>query len=197
MSILVRKIIKGIIEYIVALLVMTVVLVIAELFIFKDSASLSLEKALIIAAIISTILLVIIKWAMAYIPKAKYLKSGIGKIDSMRGEEFELYLAAYFELKGYDVATTPASNDYGADLICTKGDEKIVVQAKRYEGKVGTAAVQEVVAARDYYEADRCIVVTNSYFTRNAQDLAEANDVQLWDRDIVAEMSRFREVNVL
>ena len=68
----------------------------------------------------------------------------------------------------YKVELTPLSNDYGADLICTKNGQVLVVQAKRYEGKVGNAAIQQVVAAKDYYEADECMVVTNSYFTRNA-----------------------------
>ena len=36
----------------------------------------------------------------------------------------------------YKVEPTPLSNDYGADLICTKNGQVLVVQAKRYEGKV-------------------------------------------------------------
>ena len=101
----------------------------------------------------------------------------------MTGEEFEEYLKAQFERQGYKVRLTPRSNDYGADLVLTRNKEVTVVQAKRYQGNVGNKAVQEIVAAQAYYDADRAMVVTNSYFTNPARKLAEANDVELWDRD--------------
>ena len=83
---------------------------------------------------------------------------------------------------GYKVKTTPRTNDYGADLILTKDGDKIVVQAKRWNDPVGNSAVQEVVAAKAYYKANRAMVVTNSYFTSNARSLAHVNNVELWDR---------------
>jgi len=43
--------------------------------------------------------------------RKKYLKSNIQNIDSMTGIEFEEYLKAHFEKKGYKVESTPASND--------------------------------------------------------------------------------------
>jgi len=117
------------------------------------------------------------------IKKIKYLTSSLRKIDTMEGEEFEELLQAHFEKKGYRVSLTPLTGDYGADLILKKGGEKIIVQAKRYRQKVGNSAIQEIVAAKGYYEADKCMVITNSYFTQNAIDLAAANNVELWDRD--------------
>jgi len=116
------------------------------------------------------------------IKKAKYLKSPLSEIDKMFGEEFEEYLKYHFEKLGYKAKTTPRSNDYGADLILTKDGDKIVVQAKRWNDPVGNTAVQEVVAAKAYYKANRAMVVTNSYFTSNARNLAAVNNVELWDR---------------
>lgn len=117
-----------------------------------------------------------------HLKKKCYLNSSIARIDNMSGEDFEKYLKAGFERKGYKVELTPGSNDYGADLVLTRKGETTVVQAKRYEANVGNKAVQEVVAARAYYEAEKAMVVTNSYFTKQAVKLAEANDVELWDR---------------
>lgn len=57
------------------------------------------------------------------------------------------------------------------------------MQCKRYKGKVGISAVQEVLGAKGYYKADKAMVITNSYFTPNAIKLANANDVELWDRN--------------
>ncbi len=116
------------------------------------------------------------------IKKKKYLKSPLSEIDVMYGEEFEEYLKYHFEKLGYKAKTTPRSNDYGADLILTKDGDKIVVQAKRWNDPVGNTAVQEVVAAKAYYKANRAMVVTNSYFTSNARNLASVNNVELWDR---------------
>lgn len=112
----------------------------------------------------------------------KYRKYDLKQIDKLSGEEFERLLEAHFIDKGYKVSLTPKTNDYGADLLLRKGDEKIVVQAKRYKNKVGNSAIQEIVAAKAYYKANKAMVVTNSFFTQNAINLAKANNVELWDR---------------
>ena len=114
---------------------------------------------------------------------SKYLKYDFNRIDRMDGIEFEALLAEYFKLNGYHVVMTPASNDYGADLVLGKGGDVIIVQAKRYKNKVGNSAVQEIVAAMPYYKATKAMVVTNSYYTKNAKELAKANNVILWDRN--------------
>lgn len=141
---------------------------------------------LILAGIIAFI--IILKIIFRIIRKRRYLNSPLTLIDQMTGEEFEKYLAAQFENMGYEVELTPLSNDYGADLVCYKGEEILIVQAKRYNAVVGNAAIQEIVAAKGYYNATRCMVVTNSHFSANAIALADANDVELWDRDSISEI---------
>ena len=101
----------------------------------------------------------------------------------MSGEQFEEYLKYNFEQFGYKVSLTPKTGDYGADLICKKNGQILIIQAKRYKDKVRNSAIQEIVAAKAYYKADKCMVVTNSYFSEPAKELAKANDVELWDRD--------------
>ncbi|MCC8110315.1 MAG: restriction endonuclease [Ruminococcus sp.] len=104
-------------------------------------------------------------------------------IDHMTGEEFEALLAAQFRQKGFRAETTPKSKDYGADLVMRREKKKIVVQAKRYSGKVGIKAVQEIVAAREYYDADLAVVCTNSFFTSSAKNLTKKCHVVLIDRE--------------
>lgn len=108
-------------------------------------------------------------------------------IDTMPGEIFEMYLRRHFQSVGYRVDMTPVSGDYGADLVLDRGEERVVVQVKRYRGRVGPKAVQEVAAARAHYRASRAIVVTNSVYTENARTLAKENDVELWDRRTLIE----------
>ena len=64
---------------------------------------------------------------------------------------------------------------------------RTVVQAKRYSKAVGIKAVQEVVAAKGYYDCDECLVVSNRNYTKPAQELAHKNNVELWDRDMLIE----------
>ncbi len=118
-----------------------------------------------------------------YIKKQIYLHSPISRVDKMSGEQFEEFLKYNFEKFGYKVSLTPKSGDYGADLVCQKDGQTLIIQAKRYNDKVRNSAIQEIVAAKAYYNADKCMVVTNSYFTEPAKELALANDVELWDRD--------------
>lgn len=113
----------------------------------------------------------------------KYLKSRIYEIDQMQGIEFENLLKAHFEKLGYKVKLTPASNDFGADLVLYKDHQITVVQAKRYKDKVNNKAVQEVAGAIGKYKADKGMVVTNSFFTKNAIELARANNIELWNRN--------------
>lgn len=134
--------------------------------------------ALLLLVVIRVLINQIVKWQK----RNKYINSGISTVDNMKGNEFEKFLLAHFQKLGYKGKLTKESNDYGADILLKKDAETIVVQAKRYGSKVGIKAIQELVASLQYYKAFKGIVVTNSYFTSNAIDLAEANNVELWDR---------------
>ena len=117
------------------------------------------------------------------------LSSDITRIDLMEGYEFEEYLKCLFFYDDYNAELTPKSRDYGADLILTKGDETIVVQAKRYNKTVGSKCVSEVVGAKRHYNATEAWVVTNSYFSDQAETLAKDNDVRLIDREELIEIA--------
>jgi hypothetical protein len=102
--------------------------------------------------------------------------------DELSGTEFETYLARLLKQNGFEnIRGTAATGDQGADLLATKANRKIVIQAKRYQGAVGNKAVQEVVAAVKFYSADEGWVVTSGTFTASAKALAQANDVKLID----------------
>jgi hypothetical protein len=108
--------------------------------------------------------------------------SSINEVDCMLGSEFESFLGKLFTRMGFDVSVTQLSGDQGADLVIGKNGTLTVVQAKRYSGKVGNKAVQEVVAAKGFYEAKNAMVVTNNEFTPAAYSLAKKNTVELVDR---------------
>ena len=129
-----------------------------------------------------------------------YLESNIHKIDCMSGIEFEEFLKAHFEKLGYKVSTTPKTGDYGVDLICKKKRTcnnntlmaQMVVQAKRYKGNIGISAVQQIIGGMNYYGCSKGMVITNSYFTKNAWELAKKSNVILYDRNMLINIFKIK-----
>ena len=115
------------------------------------------------------------------------VRFGAERMDGMTGVQFEQMLAAVFTALGYGVSATPASGDYGADLVMTRGGRKIAVQAKRLSQSVGNKAVQEAAAGALHYGAHEAWVVTNSRFTRGAVKQAGSAGVVLVDRNRLVE----------
>ena len=111
----------------------------------------------------------------------------IDDIDLMDGVEFEKLIAKLFRKMGYDAEVTKTSGDQGIDVLATKNGFKYGIQAKCYSSQVGNSAIQEAVAGKAYYSLNKVIVVTNNFFTKSAIKLAEANNVILWDRNILKE----------
>lgn len=114
--------------------------------------------------------------------------NNISQVDRMTGEQFEMYCKELFEKQGYKVSTTKRSGDFGADLILEKNRNKIIVQVKRFKNNVGVSAIQEVVSALPVYRGQEAWVITNSYFTSSAIQLARANNVRLLNRDDLLRM---------
>ncbi|MBW7474820.1 restriction endonuclease [Paenibacillus oenotherae] len=116
--------------------------------------------------------------------------SRIDEIDRMTGVQFEQRLALYFQSCGYSVKDTAVTGDHGADLVIQKDGVRIAVQAKRYDRKnsVGNSAVQEAIAGKIMYDCTECYVITTSYFTKAATELATKAGVRLINRDELVRM---------
>jgi restriction system protein len=112
----------------------------------------------------------------------------LSHVDDLDGYEFEWLVADLYEKKGYSVNVTKLSGDYGVDIIAKKGNEVLAIQAKRYTDKVGVKAVQEALAGATYYKATNAVVVTNSFFTDPAKQLAERIGVKLINKKRLAIM---------
>lgn len=109
-------------------------------------------------------------------------KNTVVDFNTMTGIDFENYLSEILKQHEFNVSGTPVTGDQGADLIATKNNKIYVIQAKRYSGAVGNKAIQEVVAAKSFYNGDIAAVATNSTFTSAAKTLARKNKVILVDK---------------
>jgi len=114
------------------------------------------------------------------------------EIDKMTGFEFQVFLARFFDRCGCQVEMMPKSHDKGADLIIQQPGVKTVVQAKRRKKSIGIRAIQEAYGAKGYYKADKALVIISSKFSAPAKDMAEKNDVELWNRQrLMKELRRY------
>ncbi len=104
-------------------------------------------------------------------------------VDAMDGFQFEAFLVEIFQTIGFDVKETKKTADQGADLFVSRFGKNMVIQAKNYTGSVGNAAVQQAISAKAFYGCDEAMVVTNSYFTKSAKELATSAGVRLVDRE--------------
>lgn len=116
-------------------------------------------------------------------PVVERIKFYSNKFDYMEGTDFEQYCAMILRENGYTTELTPASGDYGVDIIAKHSGIIYAIQCKCYSSDVGVEAVYQVSGGMKYYHANIGIVLTNRYFTRNAKELADAIGVILWDRE--------------
>ncbi len=116
----------------------------------------------------------------------------IEDIDGLEPKSFEVFVAALFEKQGYRVGLTPYSGDKGADVIAHphQGENSgLLIQVKqRQEGaKPGNDAVNEIIAAKPFYEEKydttfQPVVITNREFTKEAHRAAKQERVQMYER---------------
>lgn len=108
----------------------------------------------------------------------------VGELDNLDGIAFEELACEILVANGFEIAeNTPASGDYGVDILAQREGMSYAIQCKRYLEPVGLEAVQQVYAGRAYYECHVAVVLTNQRFTANAKHLADKLGVVLWDRE--------------
>jgi HJR/Mrr/RecB family endonuclease len=109
------------------------------------------------------------------------------EIDAMDGASFELALVDLLGLLGYQDVERTDHFDKGADILATDEGSRIAIQAKRHSSAVGISAIRQVIDGVKRYDCSRALVITNSYFTQQAIECAEAHGVELWDRKVLAD----------
>lgn len=109
--------------------------------------------------------------------------------DNMNGIEFEHFCADLLTQNGYiNVEVTQGSGDHGIDILAEKDDITYAIQCKCYSSNIGNAAVQQAHTGKSLYHKDIAVVLTNQYFTQQAQEEANALGVKLWDRNKLEEL---------
>ena len=100
----------------------------------------------------------------------------------MTPDQYEKYVANYFHNKGYKVKQTPYSNDYGVDVFAEKNKDKIAIQAKMFSNsnrKINRQMVMEFYGAKDFFNCNKGIIVTDGEIIQNAKDVADKLGIEI------------------
>ena len=116
----------------------------------------------------------------------------IEDVDKLEPRFFEAFVAALFKKQGYYVVLTPYSGDKGADVVARqRGNETggLLIQAKHRQegGKSGRDAVDEILAAKPFYEKEygtifQPAVITNREFNKPARRYSRSEQVEVYER---------------
>lgn len=117
----------------------------------------------------------------------------LSKIDSMEGHEFERFMTEVLKKNNFkNVYTTRGSGDFGADIIGELNGIRYAFQCKRFESKIGPKPIGEVLRGMNHYKCQKGAVITNNYFTKQAHQESSINNIELWDRNKVLELCRYK-----
>jgi len=106
-------------------------------------------------------------------------------IDTMDGYEFEYFVGNLLRKMGFEVEQTALSGDGGVDIIAHSHElifkGKYLVQCKRYTGTIGEPTIRDLYGVVLSQNANKGILITNSFFTQQAKHFAEGKNIELLD----------------
>ena len=149
--------------------------------------------SLLAVCVIGVVILLLTRKARRFYEIRKMLRVNDADLsfnfDEMSGTEFEQACVEVLSVNGFtDLQTTKASGDFGVDILGEFDGERYAIQCKRYSKNVGVKALQQVESGCHYYKCDKAAVMTNTYFTEAALELARSNNIILWDRSALVQM---------
>ena len=85
--------------------------------------------------------------------------------------------------QGFRVSEVGGQGDHGVDLIAERGEDRIVVQCKRWFGirLVGEPQVRDLYGAMHHESATGAMMITTGVFSEPALAWARGKPVLLWD----------------
>ena len=111
---------------------------------------------------------------------------------NLTGDEFEKLLGELYQRQGYHVTKSVPGADNGIDLMATRGNTSVIIQAKNWKGKVSNGDILKTSGARLMYNANYAMVITSSHFTDSAKNVIE-NSPRIRGMEIESLQKKVRE----
>ena len=122
------------------------------------------------------------------VDQVEKMESGVWELDDLHQiswQEFESLIGTLYESFGYETEVTSDTADMGIDVWAKNSDERVAIQAKRYQegNTVGRETLQKLASTLAKGDADRVIVVTTSEFARTAKEYSDSfgSEIELID----------------
>lgn len=122
-----------------------------------------------------------------YLGEKQPLDEKFAEIAKMDRTQFVLYVARLFENKGYGVRFTPVLDNYGIDILVSRGGSVNAVCCILTKGVLGEKDIAFAASGRNHYRTNGIVVLTNGYFDRTATELARKEKMVLVDKNILIE----------
>lgn len=119
----------------------------------------------------------------------RYLKKHPQKLYELSPRKFEELVASILKDLGFEVELTQATRDGGRDIIAhvknAVSSYLTYIECKRYaaDNKVGVGIVREVIGVHHLRKPTKSIIVTTSFFSKDAIQEAEKMESQLELKD--------------
>lgn len=106
-----------------------------------------------------------------------------GDFRDISPNNFEKVIEELFKFMGYSVMRVGGSGDGGIDLGCRNYStgKKVIVQCKRYSGKVGIGIIRDFYGTLIDSKADKGYIVTTGEFTKEAKSWVYDKQIELVD----------------
>lgn len=106
-------------------------------------------------------------------------------VSQLSWKEFELLVGEAFRQRGYAVTETGDGVDGGIDLVLTRNGEQFLVQCKHWKSgaRVSVMVIRELLGVMASQNAKGGFVVASGGFTKDAEEFARQNGINLIGRD--------------
>ncbi|MCW3996773.1 MAG: restriction endonuclease [Candidatus Bathyarchaeota archaeon] len=114
------------------------------------------------------------------------LKPSVYSIGSLSEKEFEHFITWLLQELGFKIQETYVAKS-GTDVVATRDDEKILIQARKYPDKfiLSDSIVWLSWQAQRNYGCNHSIILSPTHFSMQAIKAAEKLGLELWDRDVL------------
>ncbi|TYB94774.1 MAG: hypothetical protein FXF54_05475 [Kosmotoga sp.] len=116
----------------------------------------------------------------------RWAKAGLKEVKKMSRKEFISFVNFHFMRLGYITEKTRQTGETSADFIIKKNNRKSAVLVIRSDRKIGVRIVEGVLSAYRFLDCSSFAVVTDNFFSDEAKEFAEDNNIELWDRNKLA-----------
>lgn len=110
--------------------------------------------------------------------------SKLEEIDQMNEEKFISYVGELYRRQSYQVYILQEDKKLGCDIKAYKHKDSLCIKCihGNEEDKVGRDVIDEAYSSIKLYKVKRCMVITNTFYSQEAREVAKANGISLVDR---------------